>query len=298
MNLSEIVRKVSKELNISGIELARRSGQSPQNLSKKLVKGTLSYEEFEQLMELMGAKIDLSYTLPGNESEEVKLYDRHVMDQLTILEKQLEVERLKSKYFTDMSFEFRTALETVSGSVQLALKHSSCEDRVRAYLNRLYPALDSLTRLVDDNPFNREAGISIAQGENYDREGEPVFDGKNVLLVDDNDLNREIVKEILEGSGMKVKEAPNGRQAVSMVRDQKGDKFDFVLMDIQMPVLNGFEATKKIRALQDEERAKTPVIAMTASVTYEDRQKAEEYGMNGFIEKPLDLKKLAAVICK
>ena len=293
MNLAEIIKTVSKQLNISGMELARRSGQSPQNLSKKLVKGTLSFEEFEQLMELMGVRIDLSYTLPGQESGQVTAYDRHVQYQLTILEKQLEVERLKNKYFADMSYEFRTALGTVDGGIKLAIAHSDNRARVEDYLNKVKPAVNTLTRLVEDNPFNREAGIGTVKtgGESQGTK----LKGKQVLLVDDNDLNREIVKELLEDSKMIVTEASNGRDALELV-SKDASSYDFVLMDLQMPIMDGFESARQIRALKDARKAGVKIIAMTASVTYEDRESAKSAGMNGFIEKPLDLKKLENVV--
>ena len=294
MEFAKIIKEVSKELNISGMELSRRSGQSPQNLSKKLVKGTLSYEEFENLMELMGAHVDLSYSLPGGDAKQVEIYDRHAQTQLTILEKQLEVERLKNKYFADISYEFRTALSTLDGGISLALKHCDNEEKVKGYLSKIYPAILTLTRLIEDNPFNRETGISSFRPESEDKNN--VLKGKRVLLVDDNDLNREIVRELLEDGGMEIKEAGNGREALSLVEREEDGAFDFILMDLQMPVMNGFEATGRIRALKDAGKAKTTVIAMTASVTMEDRERARAAGMNGFIEKPLDINKLNAVI--
>ena len=293
MNLAEIVKKVSKELGISGMELARRSGQSPQNLSKKLVKGTLSYEEFETLMELMGVEASLNYRLPGEEQSEVAAYDRHAQEQLLILEKQLEVERLKNKYFADMSYEFRTALGTVQGGLELAQGHRNDPEKVEEYLTKIRPAVRTLARLVDDNPFNRETGIQTDYGTEGAGEN---LKGRKVLLVDDNDLNREIVREQLESFGLMVTEAAEGRTAVQQIEEGSEDAFDFVLMDLMMPVMNGFEATRKIRSLTDGRKAALPVIAMTASVSDADRREAKAAGMNGFIEKPLDIKKLGAVV--
>ena len=293
MNLAEIVKKVSKELGISGMELARRSGQSPQNLSKKLVKGTLSYEEFETLMELMGVEVSLNYRLPGEEQSEVAAYDRHAQEQLLILEKQLEVERLKNKYFADMSYEFRTALGTVQGGLELAQGHRNDPEKVEEYLTKIRPAVRTLARLVDDNPFNRETGIQTDYGTEGAGEN---LKGRKVLLVDDNDLNREIVREQLESFGLMVTEAAEGRTAVQQIEEGSEDAFDFVLMDLMMPVMNGFEATRKIRSLTDGRKAALPVIAMTASVSDADRREAKTAGMNGFIEKPLDIKKLGAVV--
>ena len=289
MNLSKIIKEVMKELNISGAELAKRSNQSPQNLSKKLNKETLSYEEFQQLMELMGASVDLSYKLPGSE-EETQAFDRHATEQLNILEKELEVERLKNKYFMDMSYEVRTALSTIDGGVELAINHREDPRKVAEFLSKAKPAVQTLKRLVEDNPFNRVAGISQVKDDFVNSK---ILQDKHVLLVEDNVLNREIVREVLEDSRMIVSEAENGKEAVSMVGEET---YDFVLMDLQMPVMDGFKACEEIRKLTNQKRAKTLVYAMTASVTEEDRTKAIAAGMNGFIEKPLDLKKLSRAI--
>ena len=291
MNLSEIVKNVMKELGISGKELATRSNQSPQNLSKKLNKGTLSYEEFTELMQLMGAQVSLTYSLPGQEVDATPV-DKHTIDQLNILEKQLEVERLKNKYFADMSYEFRTALSIVDGGIKLALGHNREQKKVAEYLNKITPSLQRLTRLVEDNPFNREAGM-YSGGQDYLIT--KALAGKQVLLVDDNELNREIVRELLEDSRILVSEASDGKEAVAMIGEQS---YDFVLMDLQMPVMDGFEACRQIRKLTNQKRANTLVFAMTASVTDEDRQKARDSGMDGFIEKPLEIRKLGQILMK
>ena len=291
MNLSEIIKQVSKELNISGAELAKRSNQSPQNLSKKLVKNTLSYEEFENLMELMGASVELSYSLPGQSQTIMATTSQHTKDQMLIIEKQLEVERLKSKYFADISYEFRTALEVVDGGLELAQSSGDNADRMRAYLYKILPAVHTLNRLVEDNPFNRQTGTSPTGATPGATDS---LTGSRVLLVDDNELNREIVQQLLANSGAIVTEAGNGREAVNLV--ENGNGFDFVLMDIQMPVMDGYEATRRIRALPEVDRSATRIIAMTAMVTDQDRQEAATAGMDGFLEKPLDIQKLSNTV--
>ena len=291
MNLSEIIKQVSKELNISGAELAKRSNQSPQNLSKKLVKNTLSYEEFENLMELMGASVELSYSLPGQSQTTMATTSQHAKDQMLIIEKQLEVERLKSKYFADISYEFRTALEVVDGGLELAQSSGDNADRMRAYLYKILPAVHTLNRLVEDNPFNRQTGTSPTGAMPGAADS---LTGSRVLLVDDNELNREIVQQLLANSGAIVTEAGNGREAVNLI--ENGNGFDFVLMDIQMPVMDGYEATRRIRALPEVDRSATRIIAMTAMVTDQDRQEAATAGMDGFLEKPLDIQKLSNTV--
>lgn len=116
--------------------------------------------------------------------------------------------------------------------------------------------------------------------------------GKRVLLVEDNALNREISRDILENEKLIVEEACDGEEAVQKVRDAAPGHFDVVLMDIQMPKLNGYEATKAIRALPDEKRAGVPIIAVTANAFEEDRRAAMESGMNGHIPKPISVNRL------
>ena len=297
MNLSETVKSLSRELHISLTELSKRSGQSPQNLSKKLNKETLSYEEFERLLEVMGVKLETNLVLPGEDGARLLGGDERLKDQMKILEKLLEVERLKNKYFQEISYDFRTNLDTISGGINVALNHSGEKERVEECIKKLMPAISSLTRLIEDSPFNRENHLVAENDTIWENSiGASDFAAKRVLLVDDNDLNREIVKEILEDSGLETEEASNGKTALEMVKASKGGYFDFVLMDIQMPVMNGFDATKAIRGLEDDEKASTPIIAMTASVSEDDRNKAQEAGMNGFAEKPLNLQKLFSIM--
>ena len=113
------------------------------------------------------------------------------------------------------------------------------------------------------------------------------FKGKHILLVEDNELNREIAQEILREYGFLVDSAENGAVAVEKVSTAAPGSYDLVLMDVQMPIMDGYTATRKIRALDDPARAKLPIIAMTANAFDEDRRNALESGMNGFLSKPI-----------
>ena len=113
------------------------------------------------------------------------------------------------------------------------------------------------------------------------------FKGKHILLVEDNELNREIAQEILREYGFLVDSAENGAVAVEKVSTAAPGSYDLVLMDVQMPVMDGYTATRKIRALDDPARAKLPILAMTANAFDEDRRNALESGMNGFLSKPI-----------
>ena len=116
--------------------------------------------------------------------------------------------------------------------------------------------------------------------------------GSRILLVDDNDLNREIAITLLEDEGFTVEYAVDGQEAVSKLTTSGADYFQLVLMDVQMPVMNGYEATRTIRHLDDEHLSRIPILAMTADAFEEDRQKALRCGMDGHLTKPIEMDKL------
>ncbi|MDE6781448.1 MAG: response regulator [Ruminococcus sp.] len=118
------------------------------------------------------------------------------------------------------------------------------------------------------------------------------FDGRKILLVEDNELNQEIACAILENVGFVIDTADDGTVAVETIKNMPADTYDLILMDIQMPVMNGYQATRTIRALDDPVKANIPIVAMTANAFEEDRQEAVDAGMNGHIAKPIDIEKL------
>ena len=117
-----------------------------------------------------------------------------------------------------------------------------------------------------------------------------------MLLADDNELNRGIVQELLEDRGLLVETAANGTQAVARVQSAPPGYYDYILMDLMMPETDGFAAAAAIRALPEKDRARIPIIAMTAGVSPEDRRLAAGAGMNGFMEKPLRLQQLFGIM--
>lgn len=120
--------------------------------------------------------------------------------------------------------------------------------------------------------------------------------GGRILLVEDNDLNQEIAMVILENSGFSVEVADNGQIALDMVKNSDAGYYDLILMDIQMPVMNGYDATKAIRGLDNKKLASIPIIAMTANAFEEDKQNALRSGMNGHISKPIDIEMLLSTL--
>ena len=126
------------------------------------------------------------------------------------------------------------------------------------------------------------------------KENTVVLEGRKVLLVDDNEMNREIAMDMLTDNGVLVETAENGFKAVEMVASSKPGDFDLILMDIQMPVMDGYEATRRIRALPDKSLASIPIVAMTANAFDEDRKASSAVGMNAHLAKPVG----ADVLCR
>ncbi|MGN1409944.1 MAG: response regulator [Eubacteriales bacterium] len=116
-----------------------------------------------------------------------------------------------------------------------------------------------------------------------------LFNGKRLLLTEDNELNREIAAEILSGYGFDIDTAVNGAEAVEKIAASNPGDYDLVLMDIQMPIMDGCEAARRIRSLENHSLADIPIIAMTANAFDDDRKAAEKCGMNGFLSKPIDI---------
>mgnify|MGYP002337128174 CR=1 FL=1 len=151
------------------------------------------------------------------------------------------------------------------------------------------PLFLSELRRVLAEPFRMEE-----QAEQAEQPAE--FAGKRLLVVEDNALNCEIAVTMLEEAGFTVETAENGKLAVDKVCENAPGYYDLVLMDIQMPVMNGYEATRAIRALPDAEKAALPIVAVTANAFDEDRQNAAKAGMNGHLSKPFDMQQLLAMI--
>ena len=124
------------------------------------------------------------------------------------------------------------------------------------------------------------------------------FSGKRVLLVEDIEVNREIAKAVLMEIGLDVEDASDGSDAVQMVKNSPPNHYDIILMDVQMPVMNGYDATRNIRALKRRDAQKVPIVAMTANAFEEDKENAIKAGMDDHLAKPLDIPKLIEMLHK
>ena len=139
---------------------------------------------------------------------------------------------------------------------------------------------------------------TVSETENGSEGGIPDLTGKRILLAEDNDMNAEIAMEILAETGVSVDRAEDGAICVEMLKNAEDYYYDMILMDIQMPNMNGYEATRKIRAMDDPVKAGIPIYAMSANAFEEDKQNAIASGMNGHLAKPTDVAKLMMTLKK
>ena len=150
------------------------------------------------------------------------------------------------------------------------------------------------TTFVIRIPFKIDLDVDIRE-EQADV-SEKSIKGLHILLAEDNELNMEIAEFMLQNEGAVVKKTWNGQEAVEIFEKSRPDEFDVILMDIMMPVMNGYEAAKMIRSMDREDAKTIPIIAMTANAFTEDRIKAKEAGMDEHISKPIDMKLLVKII--
>ena len=136
------------------------------------------------------------------------------------------------------------------------------------------------------------APYTVTESTEEAEKSETDFSRRRILLVEDNELNQEIAQTILEGAGFLIDTADDGSIAVERMKEMPGDTYDLILMDVQMPIMNGYQATRAIRALDDPVKAAVPIVAMTANAFEEDRKEAMDAGMNGYVAKPVDIEKL------
>ena len=175
---------------------------------------------------------------------------------------------------------------------------------VKKYIDMMYGTIEVESKQGEGSKFTVTLEYRIADKSYYERATEKFSDmdetrisGKHILLAEDNDLNAEIAEFILEDMGLIVDRVEDGVQCVSRIEQKPAGTYDLILMDIQMPNMDGYKATEVIRDLADKSKANIPIIAMTANAFEEDRKKALAKGMNGHIAKPVDAEKVEKTIC-
>lgn len=291
MKTAETINSVCAELGTTKADLAKRMGMLPSSLYRKLARESMTFEEFQKCLDVLGVTIEFELQYPNGEVRSSKDSHELLLQRMDLMEKELETARRADRFYQKSLKELRTELSSAVGYTELGARHSG---RAEDYLKKLQSVLT-----------NMEVSIAYALGEPLNEEPEEkepedlgTLEGKRVLLVDDNELNREIMKAVLLDHGLIVEEGSNGSEAVAAVKAKEPGYFHFILMDIEMPVMDGCEATGIIRKLPNRIRANVPIIALTANAVPENRARATAVGMDDFLVKPTNSARLLRSLSK
>lgn len=283
--LGSMIRYLRKQQNMTQATLAEKVGVTDKAVSKW--ERELSYPDislFPRLADVLGVTADDLLKECIDEGKPSRL---------------LQIFR--------MSHDLRTPLNIILGYAKMAELHYDEPEKLAKYLAGIRISGEYLLKVLDyvldvshlDERKDFEGSLTelsdyLAKNINDVQTKEDTFDfsGKRILLVDDMEVNREIAGEMVMLTGAEIEYAEDGAICVEKMETKEAGYYDLILMDLQMPVMDGIEATKLIRRMPDEKKASIPIIAMTANVYKEDRSAAFEAGMNAFTEKPIVVERL------
>ena len=280
MKTSETIDIVCGRLGITKAALAKKMGMLPSSLYKKLARETMSFEELQECLDVVGVKIEFDLEYPDGKTQNSRDNHEMLLKKQELMGLELEVGKRAAEFARHSLRDLRTELNNAVGYADLAIRQ---EAKAKEYLEKIQTVLDGMG-----------VAISRALGESFEEdstEAEPEklakLKGMRVLVAEDNELNREIIKAILSDQGLEADEAANGSEAIEIVGEKAPGYYHFILMDLEMPLMDGYETTMRIRSLPNRLRANTPVIALTANASLENRTRAKAAGMDDFLAKPV-----------
>ena len=291
MKTAETINSVCSELGTTKADLAKRMGIHPSSLYRKLSRESMTFEEFQNCLDVLGVSIEFNIQYPDGKVRSSQANHEMLLERMDLLEKELEATRKAAEFHKRSLRNLRTELNNIVGYTELGMRYPS---RAEEYLEKIQRVLTNL-----------ESTIACVLGEStndepYPKDSENIeaLKGSRVLIVDDNELNREIMKEVLIGHGLLVEEAGNGSEAVEAMKAKEPGYYQFILMDIEMPVMDGYEATMQIRQFPNRIRANVPIIALTSNAVSDNRERAAVVGMDDFLVKPTNSMRLLRSLAK
>lgn len=291
MTTTETINNVCSELGITKAELAKRMGMLPSSLYRKLARESMTLEELQKCLDMLGVTIEFNLKYPNGHVRSSRTNYEILLERMGLIEKELEVARKTAEFQIKSLKDLRTELNSAVGSAELGMRH---ESKAKEYLEKIQLVLSNMESTIAYTLGEKIFGETAGE----DPESMEALAGKRVLLVDDNELNREIMKEVLVDHGLLVEEAENGSEAVAAVKANEPGYYHFILMDIEMPVMDGYEATMMIRKLPNRIRANIPIIALTANSVPENRERARMVGMDEFLAKPANSARIIRSLAK
>ena len=291
MKTAETIRIACSEMGITKADLAKRMGMLPSSLYRKLARESMTFEELQKCLDVMGVTIAFDLKFPDGKVRSSQANHEMLLERMDMMETELEAAKKAVNFHEKSLRDLRTELNNAVGYAELG---GRCGAKAEEYLEKMQAVLANMERM-----------IACALGETVIEEPEkeePVdietLRGQRVLLVDDNALNREVMREILVGHELLVEEAGNGHEALVAVKEHDPGYYHFVLMDIEMPLMDGYESTMRIRKLPNRIRANVPIIALTAYAGQEDRKRATDVGVDDFLAKPINTARLLSCLIK
>ena len=253
----------------------------------------LAVDDDRQILEFFSdlfGKLNMSCDIAENSREALKLIEKNGPYHLYFIDwKMPDIDGIE---LTRMIKEFddgKPLVSMISAADFTAIEKEAKQVGVDQFVQKpLFPSV------VADIVNDCIGTVAMAEQELED-DYESIFSGFNMLLVEDVEINREIVMTLMENTGISIDTAENGKVAVELVGNSP-DKYDIILMDVQMPEMDGYQATKLIRAMDDDRAKNIPIIAMTANVFKEDIEKCIAHGMNAHIGKPVDIDDLMRIV--
>ncbi len=285
MTTLEIINNVCDKLGISKAALAKKIGMLPSSLYRKLDRDSMSLQELQKCLDLLNVSLSVNIKYPDGAVEDPQVNYELLLEKYNVVNKELTTINMTNEFQRKSLKELRTELTNASAYLDLSKKRAADSS---LYLNKVRTSLNSMDVTIA-YALGEEPTIKRQSNEPINIE---VLKGKRILIVEDNELNRSVIKDVLSDYDLTIEEVDNGKDAITKINQNVPGYYQCILMDIEMPEMDGFETTINIRNLNNRIRSNTPIIALTANATTINKEKSVVVGMDGFLTKPIDTNQL------